>query len=127
MNEEPDDKDGTDARDGTSRSSFSRQIRAQEARKLRAQQRAVQSIWFGFGMFGLVGWSVAIPTLLGAALGLWLDRKFPGAHSWTLTLLIIGVIVGCANGCTPVSALHLAAWNALARLRPTAEPRGRCS
>jgi ATP synthase protein I len=35
--------------------------------------------------------------LLGAALGLWLDRKFPGPHSWTLTLLIIGVIIGCAN------------------------------
>jgi predicted F0F1-ATPase subunit len=24
-------------------------------------------------MMGLIGWSVAIPTLLGAALGLWLD------------------------------------------------------
>jgi len=33
-------------------------------------------------MMGLIGWSVAIPTLLGAALGLWLDgtirERIPG-------------------------------------------------
>jgi ATP synthase protein I len=29
--------------------------------------------------------------------GLWLDRRHPGAHSWTLTLLVVGLAVGCAN------------------------------
>jgi ATP synthase protein I len=48
-------------------------------------------------MFGLVGWSVAIPTLLGIALGVWLDREFPAEHSWTLTFLFIGVLLGCLN------------------------------
>ena len=48
-------------------------------------------------MFGLVGWSVAIPTLLGVALGLWLDARFPGRPSWTLTFLIIGAALGCLN------------------------------
>jgi ATP synthase protein I len=48
-------------------------------------------------MMGLVGWSVAIPTLLGAALGVWLDKRYPGSHSWTLTLLIIGLAIGCLN------------------------------
>jgi ATP synthase protein I len=48
-------------------------------------------------MFGLVGWSVAIPTLLGIALGLWLDARWPGRVSRTLTFLIIGVILGCLN------------------------------
>ena len=30
-------------------------------------------------MMGLIGWSVAVPTLLGAALGIWLDKHHPGA------------------------------------------------
>lgn len=48
-------------------------------------------------MMGLIGWSVAIPTLLGAALGLWLDKRYPSARSWTLMLLVIGLIIGCLN------------------------------
>jgi ATP synthase protein I len=49
------------------------------------------------GMFGLVGWSVAIPTLLGVALGWWLDDVWPQDFSWTLTFLIVGLGVGCLN------------------------------
>jgi ATP synthase protein I len=54
-------------------------------------------VWFGLGMFGLVGWSVAIPTLIGTFVGLWLDKTWPGRPSWTLTLLLTGVMVGCWN------------------------------
>jgi ATP synthase protein I len=46
---------------------------------------------------GIVGWSVVVPTLLGAALGIWLDNHLPGSHSWTLMLLIIGLVIGCLN------------------------------
>lgn len=46
-------------------------------------------------MMGLVGWSVALPTLLGSALGLWLDAHHPRGHSWTLALLIAGLTLGC--------------------------------
>lgn len=48
-------------------------------------------------MFGLVGWAVALPTLLGIAPGLWIDERWPGPISWTLNLLIIGVLIGCLN------------------------------
>lgn len=68
-----------------------------ETRKLRARRRGTESVWFGFGMFGLVGWSVTVPTFLGAMLGLWLDKHYPGQHSWTLTLLIVGLTIGCLN------------------------------
>ena len=78
-------------------SDFSRKVGVKESRKLKAQRKGVQSIWFGFGMFGLIGWSVVVPTLLGAALGIWLDEHHPGKHSWTLSLLIIGLFVGCLN------------------------------
>jgi ATP synthase protein I len=48
-------------------------------------------------MIGLVGWSVVVPTLLGAALGVWLDRRHAMNHSWTLTLLFAGLVIGCLN------------------------------
>lgn len=67
------------------------------ARKLRARRRGEQSAWFGLGMFGLVGWAVAGPTLLGVAFGVWLDRRWPGTPSWTLTLLFVGIALGCLN------------------------------
>jgi ATP synthase protein I len=75
---------------------FGRKVGEQEARKLSAQKKAVRGIWFGLGKIGLVGWSVAMPTLAGTALGMWIDRQYPGAHSWTLALLVAGLCVGCA-------------------------------
>lgn len=67
------------------------------ARRRRAEREAHRSIWFSLGLFGIVGWSVAIPTLLGLAAGVWLDARFAGRISWTLTLLGVGVAVGCLN------------------------------
>jgi ATP synthase protein I len=64
-------------------------------RKLNAKRKGAHGIWFGFATFGLVGWTVAVPTLLGAALGMWLDRHHPTSQSWTLNLLLIGLIGGC--------------------------------
>ena len=79
------------------RTTFSREVGAKAARKLRAQRHVTQGVWFGLGMMGLIGWSVAIPTLLGAALGIWLDKRYPGTHSWTLALLVAGLAIGCLN------------------------------
>lgn len=76
---------------------FVTQVAAKAARKLKVQRDGTQSVWFGLGMFGLIGWSVAVPTILGAMLGLWLDRHHPRAHSWTLMLLVAGLVIGCAN------------------------------
>jgi ATP synthase protein I len=75
---------------------FSREIGAKAARKLRAR-KSPPGVWFGLGMMGLVGWSVVVPTLLGTALGIWLDHRHPERFSWTLTLLVIGLVVGCLN------------------------------
>ena len=90
MSEQPETKG---AKDGTA---FSREVGAKAARKLRAR-KSDQGVWFGLGMMGLIGWSVVVPTLLGAALGIWLDNRHPGNHSWTLMLLVIGLAIGCLN------------------------------
>ena len=74
---------------------FSEQIAKKENRKLNAQRVRSGSAWAGLGMFGMIGWSVAIPTLLGAALGIWLDKHYPETFSWALSFLMIGLITGC--------------------------------
>ena len=76
---------------------FSRQVAVKAARKLRVLRSGQRGVWFGLGMSGLIGWSVAVPTVVGGMLGLWWDRRHPGAHSWTLALLAAGLVVGCAN------------------------------
>jgi ATP synthase protein I len=77
--------------------SLANQVGVKAERRLKAQRHPNHGVWLGLGMMGLVGWSVAIPTLLGAGLGAYLDRHFPGKHSWTLALLVAGVILGCFN------------------------------
>ncbi len=72
------------------------QIGKKEARKLRSRQEKHQSIWFGLGMFGIVGWSVTVPTLIGIAIGCWLDSKFDSNISWCLTFLFVGIVTGAA-------------------------------
>ena len=75
---------------------FASQVEAKAARKLKAR-KSPQNVWFVLGMMGLIGWSVAVPALLGAGLGIWLDEHHPGTHSWTLALLVAGLIIGCVN------------------------------
>ncbi len=76
---------------------FSRKIAAKAALKRKARRNSAQGVWYGLGMTGLIGWSVVVPTLGGAAFGIWLDKRYPASHSWTLTLLIVGLVIGCLN------------------------------
>ncbi len=66
-------------------------------RRIKARSTRDRGIWFGVGMFGVVGWTVAVTTIIGVALGIWIDRTWPSSYSWTLTLLFIGMIIGCIN------------------------------
>ena len=91
MSEHPTKKPGTPA------PNLAAQVGAKAARKLKARRNGHPGVWFGLGMMGLIGWSVVVPTLLGAGLGLWLDRSYPGGRSWTLALLVAGLTAGCLN------------------------------
>jgi ATP synthase protein I len=79
------------------RERFAKDIRAKERRKRRARAKSGRGILFGMGMFGLVGWSVAVPTLLALALGVWIDTRYETRFSWTLMLLVVGIALGCVN------------------------------
>lgn len=76
--------------------SLAEQIGAKAARKVKARRHPAQ-VWSGLGMMGLIGWSVVVPMLLGAALGAWLDQKQVGRHPWTLALMVAGLLLGCFN------------------------------
>ncbi len=64
---------------------------------VRARREGRHTVWFGVGMFGLVGWAVAVPTLAGVALGRWLDARFADGPSWTIMGLLAGVALGSLN------------------------------
>ncbi|MEO6381449.1 MAG: AtpZ/AtpI family protein [Nitrobacter sp.] len=87
-------------------SSLSQEVGEKAARKLKARRNSAQGVWFGLGMMGLIGWSVVVPTLLGATLGIWLDRHYPNKHAWTLALLVAGLALGCFNAWHWVAREH---------------------
>ena len=76
---------------------FTDQVAKKEALRMKALRHKDETVWFGLGMFGIVGWAVAIPTLVGIAFGLWIDRTWPSRYSWALMFLVIGVVIGCIN------------------------------
>ena len=73
---------------------FTKLIATKQKYKLKSQQKG-RSAWTGLQVFGIIGWSVVVPALLGTALGVWLDNKYPQTFSWTLTLLLGGLTAGC--------------------------------
>jgi len=68
-----------------------------EKRKQHARAAGDRGITHGLGMFGMVGWSVTVPTLLGLGLGVWIDSRYGGQYSWTLMLMILGLVTGLLN------------------------------
>lgn len=73
------------------------QVAKKATRRIRARRTRDRNIWFGVGMFGVVGWTIAMTTIIGVVIGIWIDRAWPGPYSWTLTFLFIGLIIGCMN------------------------------
>lgn len=73
-----------------------REVGSKQERMVRARKEK-ETIWSAIGIMGMVGWSVAVPTLIGVATGVWMDRRWPERFSWTLTLLIVGLVIGCVH------------------------------
>lgn len=83
--------------DRRAREGLKREVGRKAERKLRARREGDRGIWFGLGTMGMVGWAVMLPTVLGLAVGIWLDARSDGTVSWTLTGLVLGVALGCLN------------------------------
>ena len=78
---------------------FAAMVGAKEKRKIRGRATRRRNPWFWAGMFGLVGWSVAVPAALATWLGYKLDRDWmpDSGISWTLTCMVLGMAAGCLN------------------------------
>ncbi len=79
------------------RTELEERIRREAARRLKAQREGRNPLWVGLGSFGIVSWSIAIPALLGVVIGGWLDRSTDSVVSWTLVLLLAGIVLGSMN------------------------------
>jgi len=81
--------------ENTNESVFTRSVAEKEIRKLKAQTQKKENPLLGLSMFGMIGWTVAVPALLGTALGIWMDKTYEQSFSWTLTCLLLGLVIGC--------------------------------
>jgi ATP synthase protein I len=80
---------------------FVREVGKQADRRRQGRGRGV---WRGLAQVGTVGWMVALPAVGGAILGRWIDARYGTGVFWTVSLLTIGLAIGCA-----------AAWRAMSR------------
>ncbi|WP_207740810.1 AtpZ/AtpI family protein [Alkalibacter mobilis] len=85
-----------DEKKPTPEEDLAKKISSEVNKKIKSKNEG-KEILFGMGVFGIIGWSVAIPTLIGVALGNFLDKRFQVGFSWTLTFLFLGLIIGCFN------------------------------
>ncbi len=46
------------------------------------------------GQIGILGWTIVVPTLIGVALGRWLDRTFATGVFFSAPLIMIGAAFG---------------------------------
>lgn len=65
-----------------------------KALKVKAE-KAKSGAWAWFSFTGMVGWTIAVPTILFTIFGNWLDKTYPSQVSWTITLLVSGMVIGC--------------------------------
>src|SRR5262249_12177633 len=72
-------------------------MREVESKQRRLEQQRRHGPLEAIAVLGVIGWSITIPTLVGAALGIWIDGRWPGRFSWTLILLVGGLIAGCVH------------------------------
>lgn len=73
---------------------FVREIRRQ-AERARAARHL--TFWQGLSLVGAVGWMVSLPAVVGAMVGRWIDARYGTGVFWTLSLLALGLALGCAS------------------------------
>ena len=76
---------------------FLHKLAAKERRTVEAKEGKETIAWEGVGRFGMVGWSVCGPVLLGLLVGWILDRITGHHHLWVTTLFFIGLVIGCVS------------------------------
>ncbi|MDP1671430.1 MAG: AtpZ/AtpI family protein [Alphaproteobacteria bacterium] len=71
-------------------------VKKRRERRARAEREDERSIGQNLAMIGAIGWTIVTPTLAGVFVGRWLDQTFGSGIFWTLGLLVLGLVLGCA-------------------------------
>lgn len=70
-------------------------VRRRQRERREWEARGERSVWQNMAMLGSLGWLIIVPTLMGLAVGRWLDHSFGTG----ITLTAAGIFVGiCAGG-----------------------------
>lgn len=69
-------------------------IRRRERRRAQWQQEGERPLWKNLSMIGALGWLIVAPTLLGVAVGRWLDRALGSGVTATGALTFAGACLG---------------------------------
>lgn len=85
------------------------EIRRRAERLEKMRQGSSYSPLQGFSAFGVIGWSVTLPTVGGALLGMWLNKVAPQTFSWTITLILGGLVLGILFAASWISEQNQAA------------------
>src|SRR5579863_9707230 len=72
-----------------------RQVRLRSERRARYQREGERPIASNLALMGSLGWLIVIPTLLGIAAGVWMDRALGTGVFWSGALLVVGLGLGC--------------------------------
>ncbi|MFO7955971.1 MAG: AtpZ/AtpI family protein [Candidatus Brocadiia bacterium] len=74
---------------------FLTEVERRRRRHERNVEEEDESFWSTVGMMGTVGWSVALPTAVGALLGRWLDGVLDSGHVFVVFFMLVGLGLGC--------------------------------
>lgn len=92
MTQPPPDDTHTEAKGDADR--MARAARQAVQRGRHAQEEPEPSLGSRLGQIGILGWTIVVPTLLGLALGHWLDRHFGTGVFFSAPLLMTGAAIG---------------------------------
>jgi ATP synthase protein I len=70
-----------------------REISQLEQLEREAQTRRGRNLWVQVSRVGVLGWMIALPIVGGALLGHLLDRQLGTGLTFTLALLLLGVVI----------------------------------
>ncbi|MDH5258942.1 MAG: AtpZ/AtpI family protein [Gammaproteobacteria bacterium] len=78
-----------------------------EAQRLKQAEQHQHSLLIYSSYIGALGLVLVLPIVAGAYLGRWLDSFDTGfSISWTISLIIIGVITGAVNAYYLIKGKH---------------------
>lgn len=82
---------------GDYRKKFIEVIEDKERKRIRAESERKNESFIWLRVFGIIGWSVITPVLLGIVSGMWIDKTFHPKFSFTLMFMFGGLMLGCFN------------------------------